>query len=123
MISRLYLIVAFLTFFTTLTFSQRINIEEETQTLMNRLDTTTLKSIISDKDDIVACAEELLAFYKTRNTVKHPVNENVEEEIISKKDIKYADDALKHVFASEPTFPSYFCGDDINWNTRPVPDK
>ena len=30
---------------------------------------------------------------------------------------------MKHVFVGQPAYPPYFCGDDIDWGTSPVPDK
>lgn len=42
--------------------------------------------------------------------------------MLNEKEIKYANDALEHVFVGQPDYPSHFCGEDINWNSRPVPD-
>ena len=38
-------------------------------------------------------------------------------------DMVAADNALKHIFVGQSAYPPYFCGDDINWGTRPVPDN
>ncbi len=116
-------LLTLLYFFPVIAFSQTENIETKTQTLINRLDSLVIKSIVSNQSNLTTSAEELLEFYKKRNTVKHVVNIEPEDKILTEKDLKYANDALKHIFVGQPAYPSYFCGDDINWNSRPVPDK
>ncbi len=34
-----------------------------------------------------------------------------------------ADNALKHIFVGQSAYPPVFCGEDINWGMRPVPDN
>lgn len=120
---RQFLVCTFLNILPVAVFSQSFNFEKETQTLINRLDSITLKSIVSNQNNLTSSAAELLDFYKKRTTVKHPLNYKSEEESITEKDLKYANDALNHIFVGQKAYPSYFCGDDINWNSRPVPDK
>jgi len=67
-------------------------------------------------------AAELLKYYKARTSVNHPVTKQSANEEITEKDLKYANDALKHIFVGQPAYPSHFCGEDIDWNSRPVPD-
>ena len=70
---------------------------------------------------------ELLHYYKQRKNIRHPINrqskDNYLNNIATEKDFKYANDALKHIFVGQPAYPSYFCGEDINWASRPVPDN
>lgn len=72
-------------------------------------------------------AVELLNYYQSRNTIKHPIDRNAKEEFVgncaSEKDFTIADNALKHIFVGQPAYPPQFCGDDIDWSTSPVPDK
>ncbi|NMH86855.1 alginate lyase family protein [Flavivirga algicola] len=110
-------------FFSIITFSQTSNFESHTQKLIHRLDPEVIRSVISNENKLAANAEKLLEFYKKRNSVKHPVSYEAEDTPLTEKDLKYANDALKHVFVGQPAYPSHFCGDDINWNSRPVPDK
>jgi heparan-sulfate lyase len=41
----------------------------------------------------------------------------------TEKDFETANNALRHIFVGQPAYPPYFCGDDIDWGTRPVPDN
>ncbi|NQU52879.1 MAG: alginate lyase family protein [Bacteroidetes bacterium] len=66
-------------------------------------------------------AKELLAYFKTRTSVKHPIQNN--SETFTDKDLKWANDALTHIFVGQPAYESHFCGDDIDWSSRPVPDN
>lgn len=68
-------------------------------------------------------AENLLDYYKTRKNVKHP-EVNLNRVRISDEEQKWADDGLKHIFFSHKGYqPSYFYGDDINWQYWPVQDN
>jgi heparan-sulfate lyase len=72
-------------------------------------------------------AAELLFYFQQRNSVKCLINRSDKPKNFGKcateDDIRIADDALKHVFVGQRAYPPYFCGDDINWNTRPVSDN
>ncbi len=71
-------------------------------------------------------AAELLNYYQNRTEVKHQVDRSSKEKFLGHcatgQDIKYADDALRHIFISQRAYPAHFVGDDIDWNSRPVPD-
>ncbi len=71
-------------------------------------------------------AAELLFYFQHRTSVEHLVNRNDKPKYLgnyaSENDIEVANDALEHIFVGQRAYPPYFCGDDINWNTRPVPD-
>lgn len=120
---RNYIILILFVFLPLTIFSQSSNFKLETHALFNRLDSSFLESLVSSKDDLATNAKELLDFYRNRTTVKHPINNTSAVLNITKKDLKYANDALKHIFVGQPAYPSYFCGDNINWNSRPVADK
>ncbi len=72
-------------------------------------------------------SEELLRYYRLRSSIKHPIDRNLKADSpgnsATGKDIEIANDALKHVFVGQPAYPSHFCGEDIDWNSRPVPDN
>ena len=71
-------------------------------------------------------AAALLKYYQNLSTVKHQIDRGSKEKFIgncaTERDFKYANDALRHIFVGQTAYPSHFCGDDIDWNTRPVPD-
>ncbi|HBE41403.1 MAG TPA: hypothetical protein DDW27_09400 [Bacteroidales bacterium] len=72
-------------------------------------------------------ASQLMRFYKSRSSIKHPAGKLSASEMRGKAatddDIKMADNALKHIFIGQSAYPPVFCGDDINWGMRPVPDN
>lgn len=73
--------------------------------------------------NITQAAENLLDYFKTRKNVKHP-EVNLNRVRISDEEQKWADDGLKHVFFVHKGYqPSYFYGDDINWQYWPVQDN
>lgn len=102
--------------------AQSFDLESQTKHLMDRLD-ANVKSKLSNPQDLNKSAKELLTFYKKRTSVKHPINQKREEAKITEKDLKYANDALEHIFVGQPAYPSHFCGENIDWNARPVPDN
>ena len=86
------------------------------------LDATGLQNVAASQDNPETVANELLNYFRNRSTVKHPIN-YIENEEITEKEFKWANDALKHIFVGQPAYPSHFCGEDIDWNSRPVPDN
>ena len=68
----------------------------------------------------------LLDYFRSRRGIHHPVKREDRigslGNLASKADIEMADDALKHIFVGQPAYPRFFCGDDIDWGARPVPD-
>ena len=97
----------------------------ETTKLLTRLDIEKpeLSAVKLAEDNPQLAATELLNYYKARTTVIHPINLKLENEEITQNDLKYANEALKHIFVGQPAYPSHFCGEDIDWNSRPVPDN
>ena len=68
-------------------------------------------------------ATALLDYYRNRSNVKHP-SVNLKNVRIGTEEQKWADDGLKHVFFVHKGYqPSYFYGDDINWEYWPVQDN
>jgi heparan-sulfate lyase len=101
----------------------------ETKVLLSRLDLSdkgleTVKQSLNDPEKAV---KELLNYYKQRNFVSHPIDRSLKVSskgnIANEKDFETANNALKHIFVGQPAYPPYFCGDDIDWGTRPVPDN
>jgi heparan-sulfate lyase len=97
--------------------------------LLSRLDLNAagLEKVKALSSDSVGAANQLLTYYRSRISVKHPVDRKTKTdnsgERENARDTKMADDALKHIFIGQSAYPPYFCGDDINWGSRPVPDN
>lgn len=72
-------------------------------------------------------AKALLRYYQERQSVRHPIDRKDKSRQLGKAaseaDLQTADNALQHIFVGQPAYPPHFCGDDINWNSRPVPDN
>lgn len=76
---------------------------------------------VAGKDTEAAAA--LLDYYRNRTAVKHP-DIDAKKAKISAEEQKWADDGLKHIFFVHKGYqPSYFYGDDINWEYWPVQDN
>ncbi len=90
---------------------------------LERVELARVKSSMTNPEEAAAA---LLEYYRDRTAVKHPVDRSLKEKLLgngaTERDFKYANDALRHIFVGQSAYPSHFCGDDINWNTRPVPD-
>lgn len=68
-------------------------------------------------------ATALLDYYRNRTSVKHP-DVDLKNITIGAVEQKWADDGLKHIFFVHKGYqPSYFYGDDINWEYWPVQDN
>jgi heparan-sulfate lyase len=97
--------------------------------LLNHLDLNSpgLAKVKAAWPDSLAAADELLSFYRSRTSVKHPADRRSRsaesDDGLGDTDLKVADDALKHIFIGQSAYPPYFCGKDINWGSRPVPDN
>ena len=107
-------------------FSQSIN---ETKKLLDRLDLSKsrLEKVKQSSGNPKTAAAELLKYYKQREFVKHPVDRSLKKSAAGNfaddDDLKIANDALKHYFIGQRAYPPYFCGEDIDWSTKPVPDN
>jgi heparan-sulfate lyase len=104
-------------------------ISVETELLLKRLNLSEkgLEKVKQAAGNPENTARELLNYYKQRNSVNHPINRSLKASskgyIATEKDFETANNALKHIFVGQPAYPPYFCGDDIDWGTRPVPDN
>lgn len=68
-------------------------------------------------------ATALLDYYRNRTGIKHP-DIDLNKVSLSKQEQQWADDGLKHIFFVHYGYqPSYFYGDDINWQFWPVKDN
>ena len=68
-------------------------------------------------------AVELLDYFRHRTDV-NSIGVDPDNVKLSKTDRKWADDGLRHVFFVHNGYqPSYFYGDDINWQYWPVKDN
>jgi heparan-sulfate lyase len=88
------------------------------------LDRPGLEKVKAAMNDPVQASAELLSYYRARTSVKHPVDRNARPDgKPSAKEMETADNAMKHIFVGQSAYPPYFCGEDINWGFRPVPDN
>ena len=107
---------------------QREEPDQQTKLLLSRLnlDLPGVESVKSSVNFPDRAAAELLLYFQHRQSVKHLISRSDKQKLLgncaSEDDIQIADDALKHIFVGQRAYSPYFCGDDINWNTRPVPD-
>ena len=103
--------------------------KESMKILLKRLDLDRpgLEKVKAASDDPIKAAEELLAYYRARKSVKHFVNRADKAKSLGKyasaSQMKTADNALKHIFVSFGVYPPHFCGKDIDWASSPVADK
>ena len=102
--------------------------QEAIKLLLTRLDTERpeLKQLNLPANNLSKAARNLLSYYQNRSTVKHPIDRAIKPatrgNAASEEDILRADNAVKHIFVGQPAYPPHFCGEDINWNSRPVAD-
>lgn len=101
---------------------------EGIELLLSRLDLDGdhMKPVRSQSDNPQKAIEKLLGYYRQRQSVQHPTSriqrsENTQMNI-SERDLEIADNAIRHIFIGQQAYPPHFCGDDINWNSRPVKD-
>jgi heparan-sulfate lyase len=88
------------------------------------LDLPGMEKVKASANNPETAAAELLSYYRMRDFVKHPVDRKARPTGAPvERDLKVANDALKHIFIGQSAYPPYFCGDDINWGLRPVPDN
>ncbi len=105
--------------------AQSIRTSSEIEKLLSRLNHgyQGLDRIKQFENNPGQAAKELLNYYQNRTSVKHPVQLKNEKDSVTVRELKWADDALEHIFVGQPAYPSHFCGEDIDWNSRPVPDN
>jgi len=102
---------------------------DSTFRLLSRLDLSRpgLEQVKAASSDAMLAASALLDYYRARTSVKHPVDRSLKHASLGNYAgagaIEAADNALKHIFVGQPAYPPYFCGDDIDWGARPVPDN
>ncbi len=98
-------------------------------TLLSRLDLSPSELLLvkQNEENPELAIRYLLEYYKARSSVKNPIDKNAKEKNLGNYadsiDLVIANNALKHIFIGQRAYPPYFCGDDINWNSRPVPDN
>ena len=103
--------------------------EDKAAKLFSRIDLNfkALEKVKNQQNNPETAILELLKYYQTRTSVKHPVDKNRKAESLGKSatgnDLQTAENAMKHIFVGQSAYPPYFCGDNIDWGTRPVPDN
>lgn len=92
--------------------------------LLNRLnlDYPGLERVreLADKPD--KAAKELLAYYRSRTSVRHPVDRQNKKSMLdkaaTKEDLEIADDAVRNILIAAPVYPRFDFGDNIDWFRR-----
>lgn len=120
-----FLIVVFFCFIVINGVAQSTTSSTETQKVLSRINLNFpgLEKVKQSQKNPEIAVNELLKYYQNRTFIKHPIQNTPQKNTISEKDLKWANDALEHVFVGQPAYPAHFCGDDINWETRPVADN
>jgi heparan-sulfate lyase len=124
-----YLVVAvfFFVCYSALAKSSQINPEEEKLLSRLNLNFSGLEQVELSQKNPELAVKNLLKYYQNRTSVKHPVDRTLKSSTsrnpVSSGDLQAADNALKHIFVGQSAYPPHFCGDDIDWGTRPVPDN
>lgn len=76
-----------------------------------------------DKGDYDRAKKELLKYYKKRTSQINP-DIDLDKIKLNDTDRKWAEEALEHKFFAHKGYqPSYFYGDDINWDYWPIKDN
>lgn len=128
---RIGIFLLFFLVFKTITGTTAVsNIQNtEVSKLLMRLDITLsgLKQVGALSDQPEKAALALLEYYRNRTNVLHPVDRKTKADCLgncaSERDFETANNALKHIFIGQSAYPPYFCGEDIDWGSRPVPDN
>ncbi|HWS00469.1 MAG TPA: heparinase II/III family protein, partial [Prolixibacteraceae bacterium] len=125
----IFLLFCFFLFQVQTGFASAGSSADEAVKLLSRIDLSSgsLEQVQQLKDHPEEAIAKLLKYYQSRTSVKHPVDRSKKAEGLGKSanpgEIQTADNALKHIFVGQSAYPPYFCGNDINWGTRPVPDN
>ena len=102
--------------------------KDSTAVLLSRLDLAKpgLEKVKALSDAPEAAAVALLAYYRARTSVRHPVDRSLKKSSIGNyataTNLEVADNAMRHIFVGQSSYPPYAYGDDIDWLARPVPD-
>lgn len=89
---------------------------------MNKPGLEKVKTLLQSGNEKEA-QNALLDYFRQRSNVKHP-DVDLKSVKISPEEQKWADDGLKHIFFVHKGYqPSFFYGDDINWEYWPVQDN
>jgi heparan-sulfate lyase len=109
--------------------AQPIGSVASAEKLLSRINLSArgLEKVKEFSDQPVQASRLLLDYYRSRTFVKHPVDRRMKAQSLGNgatpDEIRTADNAMKHIFTGQSAYPPYFCGEDINWGTRPVPDN
>jgi heparan-sulfate lyase len=101
---------------------------DSSRILLSRLnlDYPGLEQVKAAAGEPEVAMKELLTYFRNGGSGKHPLDKNTKNGLqgncASERDLEIADNALKHIFIGQGAYPPYFCGEDIDWSTSPVPD-
>lgn len=117
-------ILCFIAFFIALSTVNAQELNKEAFNLIN-LEYKGLEQVkkFHNEGKDAEAAKALLDYYRNRTGVNHP-DIDITDVKISKQEQQWADDGLKHIFFSHKGYqPSYFYGEDIDWQYWPVKDN
>lgn len=90
------------------------------------LDLPGLEKVKAASGDPAKAAAELLAYYRARTSVKHPVDRAALAKLrgkpLDKNTLAIADDALRNVLITTPHYPRFDFGKNISWLTNQAPN-
>lgn len=104
---------------------------KEVEILLSRLDLERpgLEKVKAAAGDLKKAAHELLAYYRSRTSVKHPEVARGERAKLrgncaSKDDVEIAEDAVRNILITSPVYPRHDFGKKIDWfrNCNPKRD-
>lgn len=108
---------------------KRVHDQEGARKLLSRLDLNRsgLEEVRKHADNPSLAIDALLSYYRSRSGFKHLIDREQRKAMRGKcadeATLERANDALKHILIGQRAYPAYYCGDDINWGFRPVPDN
>lgn len=91
------------------------------------LDRPELQDVKRIVDQPQAAGQALLAYYRTQSPFRHPVDRSQRTKVVGRyatpRNMKVADDAMRHALLASPSYPPHPFGDRIDWSAQPVPDN
>ncbi len=91
------------------------------------LDRPGLQAVKRTAGQPQAAAAAVLAYYRTQSSFRHPVDRSQRSQVVGRyatpRDMKVANDALRHTLLASPNYPPHAFGDRIDWSAQPVPDN
>jgi heparan-sulfate lyase len=113
----------------TAELNMNISFKEKVIQLLNllNLESSDLEKVRAVTNLPESAAVELLSYYRSRTSVKHPVQRTKDEkpspDKLSTATRQVADDALRNILATLSVYPRFDFGKEIDWFTNRAPNK